>query len=343
MKIKIPSPISGGLILSYKCSAQCNHCIYACSPKWDADWISEENMERILDGLAGNILPNPNGPETTGLNYGLHFTGGEPFVNFDLLCRAVEIANELDIPSTFVETNGFWCANDKDTKEKMQTLYNKGLKGIMISVNPFYLEFVPFERTERAVRIALEVFGLNTMIYQIEYFKRFKEWGIKDQVSFKDYLMLENNNDLFRNVEFFVSVRAPYRLNKYLEDLIPKHPPSYFFNMPCVPEFLRSWHNHFDNYGNYLPGYCGGLSLGSCLDLKNLLREGIEIEEYPILRFFVNNDMGGLFTFAKEFGYKEPREGLFSKCHLCIDIRKHLVDRGDFKELKPGQFYLYLE
>jgi hypothetical protein len=38
-RIKLPRPISGGLLLSYRCTAECRHCMYACSPKWSGDWV----------------------------------------------------------------------------------------------------------------------------------------------------------------------------------------------------------------------------------------------------------------------------------------------------------------
>ena len=174
--IKVPQPISGGLLLSYRCSAECRHCMYACSPKWKGDWISREDLEEILSQLGGRIRPNPWGDGTVSLNYGLHFTGGEPFLNFELLVEATEIADELKIPSTFVETNCFWCNSDEATGEKLKLLREKGLKGILISVNPFYAEYVPFERTERCIRISEEVLGGNVMVYQVEYYNRFKHW-----------------------------------------------------------------------------------------------------------------------------------------------------------------------
>lgn len=143
----------------------------------------------------------------------------------------------------------------------------------MISVNPFYLEYVPFERTERAIRISLDVFGRNVMVYQLEYYRRFKEWGIKDKVSFEDYLKLERRKDFLRNVEFFITGRAPYKLKDALKEFFPKYPAEYFFNEQCITPFLRNWHNHFDNYGNYVPGFCGGISLGDCRELDRLLKE----------------------------------------------------------------------
>ena len=157
--IKLPQPTSGGVMLSYKCSAECRHCMYACSPRWQGDWISEEDLETLLSGLAGGIEPSPWGADTMSLNHGLHFTGGEPFLNFKLLTRAVEMAEALGIPSIFVETNCFWCKTDQATLEKLSLLKEKGLRGIMISVNPFYAEYVPFDRTKRCIRISHEVFG----------------------------------------------------------------------------------------------------------------------------------------------------------------------------------------
>jgi hypothetical protein len=213
----------------------------------------------------------------------------------------------------------------------------------MISVNPFYLEYVPFERTERAIRIALEVFGRNTMVYQLEYYRRFVQMGIKDKVPFEEYLKMEKREELLRNVEFFVMGRAPYRLRDVLKEYCNQYPASHFFSQECMTPFLRGWHNHFDNYGNYIPSFCGGISFGDCRELDRLLREGIETEQYPVLGFLMDNNIKGLFEFAKESGYKESYEGYFSKCHFCTDIRRHLALCGDFKELSPREFYRHLE
>ena len=336
-RIKIPEPMSGGLILSYKCNAECRHCMYACSPKWDGE-ISNDDLEIILNQLAGIIKPSPYGVKFVSLNHGLHFTGGEPFLNYELLLKAVRLANRMNIPSTFVETNCYWCTDDKITLEKLETLKENGLKGIMISVNPFYLEYVPFERTERAIRIALRVFGENMMIYQLDYYFRFKSLDLKGKISVEDYLKAEKD-DLAGNVEMFLMGRAAYRL----APLYLKYPASYFLNQPCMPPLLRNWHNHFDNYGNYLPGYCGGISLGNWRNLDELLQQGIDVEKHPILNFLARQDFTGLLRFATDFGYRESEIGYISKCHLCVDIRKHLAEKKEFEELSPYEFYIHLE
>jgi hypothetical protein len=337
-RASVPRPFSGGLILSYKCPAACRHCMYACSPTWNGDWIAEDVLERGLAQLAGNIQPSQQGPKGVGLNYGLHFTGGEPFLNFELLLRAVRIAEELKVPSTFVETNSFWCTSDKITLERLSLLKASGLKGILISVNPFYAEFVPFERTERCIHISGHVFGRNVMVYQLEFYHLFRRLGIRNPISREDSLRIIQTEYGAANVEFFMMGRAA----SALRDLSPAYRADAFFRQPCRPEFLRSWHNHFDNYGNFLPGYCGGISLGNWLHLDSLVEEGIDLEAHPVLAFLIFGKMEGLFRFARDLGYQEAERGYVSKCDLCLDLRRFLFHRGEFPELAPGEFYEHL-
>ena len=337
--MKIPQPISGGLMLSYKCPAACRHCMYACAPSWPGDWITVEQLERCLPQLANVIEPSPYGAQYLSLNHGLHFSGGEPFLNFKLLLAAVEIAGTLKTPSTFVETNCYWCKSDELTFDWLFALREKGLKGILISVNPFYAEYVPFERTDRCIRISQEVFGQNVMVYQLEYYHLFKQLGITGKLSIDEYLKLAREKFLPDTVELFLMGRAA----QTLKDLYPTYPAERFFNATCQPDFLRSWHNHFDNYGNFMPGYCGGISLGSWFELDRLLQDGIDLDNRPVLKYLINQDMQGLFNFALDSGYHELSEGYVSKCHLCLDIRNHLVTTGDYAELQPVQFYEQLK
>lgn len=63
-----------------------------------------------------------------------------------------------------------------------------GLKGILVSVNPFILEQIPFERNERAINIGRKIFGGNMMIYQETYYHRFKSLRIRDTLTLDKYL-----------------------------------------------------------------------------------------------------------------------------------------------------------
>lgn len=312
--------------------------MYACSPRWRADWIGESDLRRVLEQLSGKIEGSPLGPGRVGINYGIHLTGGEPFLNFDLLLKAVKILKEYEIPSTFVETNCFWCVDDETTRKRMVELRDAGLDGILLSANPFILEYVPFERTERAVRIGREVFGDNVMVYQEFFYTQFKALGVRGTLPFDRYLRKAGLHSLYY-AELLPMGRAVYRLGR----LFRRYPARRFFGASCREELTRGWHFHVDNYCNYMTGYCGGISLGDARNLDALLEEGVDLDDHPILDALVH-DIGRLYELAaEEYGYGEREEGYVSKCHLCLDIRRHVAEETDeFKELRPREFYLHV-
>lgn len=106
--------------------------MYACSPLWDADWLDAEDAEVILSQLSEVMHGKYPRPGQVGVNDGVHFTGGEPFLNFDLLAELAGMADRLEIPTTFVETNGFWATGDRTTREKLRTLKEAGPDGILV-------------------------------------------------------------------------------------------------------------------------------------------------------------------------------------------------------------------
>jgi len=56
----------------------------------------------------------------------------------------------------------------------------------------------------------------------------------------------------------------------------------------------------------------------------------------------MEEDLKGLLALARERGYQESAQGYYSKCHLCMDLRKHFALTGDYPELSPRDFYLQL-
>jgi len=307
--------------------------MYACSPKWDEDWISQEDLDTYLSLLSDKIRPSIYGPDHIDLNSGLHFTGGEPFLNFDLLLQATETARVYNIPSTFVETNCYWCTADEGAEKRMRLLKQAGLDGIMISVNPFLLEHVPFERTLRAIKIAKRIFGKNTMVYQTFFYRQFKQLVVASTLTFSEYTNRIGIGSL-NHAEVIPMGRLPYQLGY----LFQKRPAQSFFDQSCSRRLTSPQHVHIDNYGNYIGGFCGGISLGDCHD-PSFFFNGINLDERPVLKALIT-DIEELYKLGKEYQYEDIPEGYASTCHLCLDIRKHLVQRSDnFAELTPAQMY----
>jgi hypothetical protein len=88
-----------------------------------------------------------------------------------------------------------------------------------------------------------------------------------------------------------------------------------------------------------MPGYCGGISLGSWFELDETLTKGVDPADQPVLALLIAEDMEGLLAFAGAEGYCEREGGYVSKCDLCLDLRAYLVTRGEYRELAPRAFY----
>lgn len=332
-KMKIPPFTSGGLILSYKCSSSCRHCIYASTPRWK-DWMSEDDVAHYMDQIR-EFAPN---------QHGIHLAGGEPFLNFDLTLRAVELSVEHRVSLQYVETNADWCEDDELTAYQMNLLRESGLPAILISVSPFHNEFTPFERTDRAIKIAREIYGpYNVLVYTSYFYEQLQDYNPHQKMPLNRYLNTIGHKEAAQSfIEHFgliPSGRAASRLNFLYE----KKPAEAFFNNNCMAEFTNPEHIHIDPYGNYIASFCAGISLGNARML-NTIFSGIDLQARPIIEILATSGVEGLLRLAQDqFDFQVSAEGYIAKCHLCQDIRAHIVQRTDqFEELAPVEYYQYL-
>lgn len=86
------------LFISLRCTNECDHCLYACSPDKGED-MSLEVFEKSIDIAKNNNITK------------LNFFGGEPFINseiFNMLGYALK--NDFDL---IIATNGYFLNNDK--------------------------------------------------------------------------------------------------------------------------------------------------------------------------------------------------------------------------------------
>ena len=333
MNFKIPPLSSGGIILSYQCTNQCQHCLYASSPVWK-EWISTKDIDAILKGLRRH----------SQFLTGIHLAGGEPFIRPDLLAYTVKKAVDLNVPVDYVETNGFWAWSDEKAETILMNLKEAGLKRILVSCSPFHLEFIPMERVKRAVQIGRKIFGSHGVCIYTDYF-----YNQLQSIEEKKTYVLEEYLDAVGRERASLEFSSDYslipngRAAVQLAHLYEHHPASDFFKENCQKELSSPHHIHIDLYGHYIPGLCAGISLGDGRDLDSLY-EGIELQDKPVIQKLIQGGVEALFHWAQdEFNYSESLDGYIAKCHLCLDIRRHLVHSDqDFSELAPRQFYDFI-
>ncbi len=331
---KIQQVSSLGIMPTYQCSNQCRHCLYASSPSYK-EWMDDDTLDTILKELK----------KYSQYLTGIHIGGGESLLKVDRTADLIRKITDINLPLEYVETNAFWCWNDEKTESVFLKLKEAGLRAVLISVSPFHLEYVPFEKTERAVEFAKKIFGVHgVLIYTPYYYQQFQ--GLEDHkqtLPFEDYLGAIGLEEVSLQIASEYSLIPNGRAGTVLRSIFEHHPAQRFFGETCQKELSSPHHLHIDCYGNYIAGLCAGITLGDARDLDSIY-QGIDLTEKPVLRNLVLGGVEFLLHWAKEnAGYEERPRGYVAKCDLCLDIRRHLVQAGKFDELQPKQFYENLD
>lgn len=317
-----------GIILSYCCQSQCKHCLYNCGPFW-REWMKPEDVRAALQtARTWSKIPQ------------VHFTGGEPFLNFPLLSQAAGFASELGF-AAYVETNAGWCVDTDLVYDRFEALQKAGLAAVLISCSPFHAETIPLHRTLLAINAALDVFGLNgVMVYMPDWIEQIHRFSLHEPVPLETYLNAYGHDPagvLFWDGYCLIAGgRAGYLLGEYT-DLAPAVE---FSSETCRLDLLHAHHSHFDLYGNFIAGFCGGLRLGSWRDLPGIIASTQLDQASPLIKLLVEGGPYRLYEWAKDtHGYTARHEGYAGKCHLCVDVRRHLAHKQTFAELQPAGFY----
>ncbi len=331
MTILVPQDI--GIILTYLCQAGCAHCIYACGPQRPVESMERPVLQAALDVVAA--LPGP--PQ-------IHLTGGEPFLVYPLLLEAVREATRRGI-GVYLETNAGWCVNEADAVTKFSALRAAGLWGVLISCSPYQAEHIPPQRTLLAVRTAQAIFGpRRVLVYQAQYLEEMLSFGVQTVTPLQRYLerygVEGTRRLLWHGYGLMGGGRAGYALARFA----PRLPAEAFSGETCAVELLNAPHVHFDLYGDFIPAFCGGIVLGPWRDWPALVDrvERGDLAE-PLLHLIHEGPYGLATWAARVHGYLWRRH-YADKCHLCVDVRRHLALCGLYPDvLRPADFYTTLE
>lgn len=323
-------PTDLGIILSYRCTSGCAHCIYNCGEQWK-DWMTRETLHSALQAAK----------DEWGERLQVHLTGGEVFLNFSLLLSGVRSAAQLGIP-VYAETNAIWCVDDDLVEQRFTALREAGMRAVLVSCSPFHAASVPLERTLRAIEVGVNVFGpAGVVIYTIDWLERIARINVEQTVSLEQFIQRYGEQRSGRLFWDEYSLVAGGRAGYNLGHLKLRHPPKDFRDESCRWELLYANHSHLDLYGNYIPSFCGGLSLGSWHDLAALRAAYQQSRTPPLITSLLVDGPYGLYLLARdEWNYQPLRGGYADKCHLCVDVRKHLAQAGaTYPDLQPAGYY----
>jgi radical SAM protein with 4Fe4S-binding SPASM domain len=138
-----------GLLLTFRCNAECRHCFFASGPHRDEVMSTDLGIKAIDEAAV------------LGAEW-ISFTGGEPFLELALLEPLIAFANELGLKTEIV-SNGFWAETPEKAESALMPLWGLGLDVLNLSIDDFHQEYVPIKHVKNAYDAAKKL-GLKIVI-----------------------------------------------------------------------------------------------------------------------------------------------------------------------------------
>ncbi|MGN1345652.1 MAG: radical SAM protein [Eubacteriales bacterium] len=316
------TPVYSGIITNYTCTAACRHCMFASSPERPKEFITPEMSDRTACLLKKAKTSS------------VHIGGGEPFLHFRALCSLIESLNRYGIGIDYIETNAFWCSEDEFTKQRLHRLRELGVTTVMVSVDPFHIEFVPLERPVRLCRLLREM-GFDFFIWKERYLRRFRDLDWKKTYS-KDELSELLGRDYITETAAEYGVGMNGRALAIADQAYGRKPAEAWSTpVPCT-DLLEPCHCHFDLYGNAVPSGCPGLAM----EAEDYLTGAVSPEKYPVMARLFHGGTAELDSYARERGFSPAKEGYPTRCAFCYAMRRYLAEATKpSPDLAPLCFY----
>ena len=263
----IPRLMSGGLITNYHCTSKCRHCLYNCSPSRPPKYIDPDAAFNLFT-LAGNC----------GIS-SMHIGGGEPILGPKALGRVLEAAERAGVSIAYVETNSSWYRDEDQAVTLLERLKNKGLSQLLISISPFHMEYIPFEKVMGVIRACektdisifpwMDSFIPDLMVFDTKKTHRFET--LLEKFGSTYLSDIQNRYWIHQGGRALSAFRGLYPA-KTMDQILTSADRS------CAANLSDTSHFHMDLYGNYIPGLCAGLSV-LATDISNPMSK----ERYPLL------------------------------------------------------------
>ena len=302
-------------MVTYRCSAACRHCLVMAAPDQDGARVSVEAAVQY-------------GLDFAALGRAVLIAGGEALLHFHHIVRMARALKAAGVPVAFVESNGSWCTSDAQTLRRLSLLRDAGVQGMYFSVDCFHQEFVPAARVYRGIRLSWELFGRDNVLPS----ELAPEQAEAAERAAHD---VESRRQAAASHVHFIG-----RAALDLAPLVPSVPLGELLAQNCATDLdIDQLHEiQVDPYGFVRPDWCPGVNLGNThrSRLVDLCRTE-HVRRTPLLSEIAARGPVALLPLAERFGIA-PRPEYASKCHLCFDLRRQLVEHMPL-EFGPRQVY----
>lgn len=288
------------ILLTYQCNFECDHCFVWGSP-WQEGTLTLSQLEDIF-----------NQAKEVDTIKSIYFEGGEPFLYYPILVKAVQRTKSLGFKAGIV-SNGYWATSHEDALEWLKPFVGM-LEDLSVSSDLFHYDREMSQQAGHACQAA-ESLGIPIGTISIA------QPEAPDVEAAVGQLPLDESGVMFRG-------RAAEKLVRRAS----LKPWTEFIE--CPYEDLREpGRVHLDPLGNL--HICQGITIGNLFE-KPLgeICETYNPEKHPITGPLL---AGGPVELVRRYGLSH-QDGYADACHLCYSSRVALRPR--FPEiLIPDQVY----
>jgi len=287
-------------LLTYKCNVACAHCFVWGGP--------HQRGVLTVDQIKG-ILHQAREVDTIK---SIYFEGGEPFLFYPTLVRAVQMASSMAF-SVGIVTNAYWATSVDDAVLWLKPFVDM-IDDLTVSSDLYHSD-APLTRKSQNALAAAQQLGISTGVISVAQPEEVNESITTGQIESGD------SGVMYRG-------RAAVQLTDRAAQQAWES-----FNA-CNHEDLREpGRVHVDPFGNV--HICQGLVLGNIFEtpLKTIC-DSYDPESHPITGPILR---GGPAALISEYNLPHV-ESYADACHLCYEARVRLRERFP-QILAPDQMY----
>jgi MoaA/NifB/PqqE/SkfB family radical SAM enzyme len=244
----------------------------------------------------------------------IYFEGGEAFLYYPILVKAVAQANACGF-WTGIVSNAYWATSVADALAWLQALVEAGLDRLDLSNDLFHGDKTDLPEVTNGLAAAKQL-GLEASTICID-----PPTGYRDPTQFEPGAPVTGGGVMYRG-----------RAAKMLVKGLPHQSWQTFTACP-YENLANPSRVHLDPLGNL--HLCQGLVMGNLFErpLKQIVQE-YELLKHPVVGLLIE---GGPAYLVQHYGL-DHQAGYVDACHLCYLARQALRDR--FPEvLGPNQMY----
>ena len=131
------------ILLTYQCNFECDHCFVWGSP-WQSGTLTLNQLEDIYRQA-----------KDVGTVKFVYFEGGEPFLYYPILVKAVQLGKEYGFKLGIV-SNGYWATTKEDALEWLQPFVGM-LEDLSVSSDLFHYDQMMSQQARNANQAAEEL------------------------------------------------------------------------------------------------------------------------------------------------------------------------------------------